>query len=136
MKILKIILLLLSCSLICSCSSTITFSPLNPDNLKEVSATNPEDIEIFFTKTPDYKYVELGIISFHSGNLVRDEAQVYRDMRIKASEIGANAIITMQTLTDVTQAGAVNYDFWGNPTISERNIVRYKYQAMAIRKAE
>ena len=136
MKNLKIFLLLLSCMLISACTSTVNFTPINPDKNKEFSATNPDEIEIFFTKKPDYKYIELGILSSLSGSVAQDEVQVYREMKEKAAEIGAHGLIVMQTLTDVMTSGSVNFDVWGNPMMSERNIIRYKYQSMAIRKTE
>ena len=59
--------------------------------------TNPADIEVFISKKPSKKYIEIGTVasSKHKGGFSRKQSKIYNDLKEKAASIGGHAIINL-----------------------------------------
>ena len=101
---------------------------------------NPDEVELFITQKPSYKYREVGIITFETFAQYSDEADVYRIMRERAAKAGVDGLIIMNAQEFVSTSqylgvppprgrgrGWWYYDRYGYPDM-------YRYRAMAIMK--
>jgi transcriptional regulator of nitric oxide reductase len=59
--------------------------------------TNPDDIEVFMSKKPTKKFIELGTVSSskHVMGFSRSDKKIYKELKEKAASIGGNAIINL-----------------------------------------
>ena len=99
------------------------------------SPKNPDDVAVFITKKPDYPYEELGLVVYDIPSGYSDEPAVYRILREKAAQVGADAIIIMDNQTTFERRAGAPY--WDGFTMSMPNdivITRVKYRAMAIKR--
>lgn len=92
------------------------------------------EVEVFITKKPTWQYKELGMITYSTPASFSDEPMIYQLLRAKAGEIGADAIIIMDSQTNVEQSPRITLDFYGNPMETESSRTYIKYRAMAISK--
>lgn len=114
-------------------SPEASFAPLAA-NFKHGVPVSPADVEVFITKKPDYKYRELGIISYNTNPNQYDEAAVIQIMKEKAAQIGATGIIVMNAQSSFTQDPHVTYDFWGNVIMYDTTRTNLMHRAMAIQR--
>lgn len=99
------------------------------------SPKNPDDVAVFITKKPDYPYEELGLVVYDIPSGYSDEPAVYRILREKAAQVGADAIIIMDNQTTFERrAGAPYWDGFAMSMPNDVVITRVKYRAMAIKR--
>ncbi len=99
------------------------------------SPKNPDDVAVFITKKPDYPYEELGLVVYDIPSGYSDEPAVYRILREKAAQVGADAIIIMDNQTTFERrAGAPYWDGFAMSMPNDIVITRVKYRAMAIKR--
>ena len=99
------------------------------------SPKNPDDVAVFITKKPDYPYEELGLVVYDIPSGYSDEPAVYRILREKAAQVGADAIIIMDNQTSFERrAGAPYWDGFAMSMPNDIVITRVKYRAMAIKR--
>ena len=99
------------------------------------SPKNPDDVAVFITKKPDYPYEELGLVVYDIPSGYSDEPAVYRILREKAAQVGADAIIIMDNQTTFERrAGAPYWDGFAMSMPTDIVITRVKYRAMAIKR--
>lgn len=99
------------------------------------SPKNPDDVAVFITKKPDYPYEELGLVVYDIPSGYSDEPAVYRILREKAAQVGADAIIIMDNQTSFERrAGAPYWDGFAMSMPNDVVITRVKYRAMAIKR--
>ncbi len=121
-------------------SANASFFPLDKSSNGIFGAPkNPNEVELFITQKPPYKYREVGIITFETFSQYNDEADVYRIMRERAAKAGVDGLIIMnaQEFMSTSQylgvpprgrgRGWWYYDRYGYPDM-------YRYRAMAIMK--
>ena len=56
---------------------------------------DPADVVIYVAKEPAQPYHELGILSYTSAANQPNEAEIYQKFRVKAAELGADAVIIL-----------------------------------------
>ncbi len=123
-------------ALLCGCGTPeANFYPLKSDSPERFGEHIPADkVELFITKKPPYKYVELGMVTFETPSSFADEPRIYRVMREKAGEIGADGLIIMTSQSSAEDFPRITLDYYGYPI--ETNTIRsyIKYRGMAIKK--
>ncbi len=98
------------------------------------AARHSSEVEVFITKKPEYKYDEMGMITYETPSSYSNEPKVYNVMREKAAEIGADAIIIMDSQSSIENMNRIVMDYYGNPIESSSPRAYIKYRAMAILK--
>ncbi len=132
--ILKLTIVSLACVALCACESVgARYYPLS-NNIVAKSPRPVSEIEMFITKKPDYKYEEMGMITYEIPSSYSDELAVYNILRQKAAEIGADAIIIMNSQSTIDTLSKITFDYYGNPIETESPRAYTKYRAMAILK--
>ncbi len=127
-------LLSLACLALCACESTgARYYPLS-DNVVVRASRPVSEVEMFITKKPDYKYEEMGMITYEIPSSYSDEPTVYNILRQKAAEIGADAIIIMNSQSTIDTLSKITFDYYGNPIETDSPRAYIKYRAMAILK--
>lgn len=77
-------------------SANASFFPLDSAQVHSYGAPkNPQDVEIFVTNKPAYKYREVGILTYETFSTYNDESAVYRILRERAAKLGLDGIIIM-----------------------------------------
>ncbi len=77
-------------------SVNASFFPLDSAQVRSYGAPkNPRDVEIFITNKPEYKYREVGILTYETFSSYNDESAVYRILRERAAKLGLDGIIVM-----------------------------------------
>ena len=77
-------------------SANASFFPLDSAQVRSYGAPkNPQDVEIFITNKPTYKYREVGILTYETFSSYNDESAVYRILRERAAKLGLDGIIIM-----------------------------------------
>lgn len=102
---------------------TIFISCSSVDYLRYTDQTfePTKEVEIFQTKPPEKDYIELGILSVEAG----DDAII--DLKNKAREIGANAIIILGEKNKGTVAVPIGNMAYGVP-VNELEAVAIRYK--------
>ena len=123
-------------ALLCGCSGVSPhFYPLAGNAQFAGAPRSAESVEIFITKKPEYKYRELGMITYEIPASYSNEPEVYEAMRRKAAEIGADAIIIMDSQSSVENMPRLTLDYYGFPYEVSEARSYIKYRAMAISKS-
>ncbi len=115
--------------------SPARFWPMTPGGTVSFGSPRPaSEVGLFVTQKPDYKYRELGMITYEALPSMVDEPAIYEIMREKAGEIGADGLIIMPSQTSLQQTPNVTYDYWGVPIIYDTTRSLIIYRGMAIQK--
>lgn len=126
---------LCACLFLAACGGDVAeYYPLS-GAAQVASPKNPDDVAVFITKKPDYPYEELGLVVYDIPSGYSDEPAVYRILREKAAQVGADAIIIMDNQTTFERrAGAPYWDGFAMSMPNDVVITRVKYRAMAIKR--
>ncbi len=115
-------------------SAGARFYPLGGSDVKYTAPVPADKVELFITKKPDYKYTELGILTFDTAASFADEPRAYQKLREKAGEIGADGVIVMDSQSFTENYPRFELDYYGNPTEINRVRSYVKYRGVAIRR--
>ncbi len=127
-------ILLILCTLLFACEGVSPrYYPLS-GNETQLSPRPESEVEIFITKKPDYKYKELGMITYEIPSSFSDEPLIYKEMQKKAAQIGADAIIIMDPQSTIVNTSKLMLDYYGYPIETDNPRGFIKYRAMAISK--
>ena len=131
----KLVTLLALALLLGGCGSAgAKFYPLGGTETQYAAPVPADKVELFITKKPDYKYTELGILTFDTAASFSDEPRAYQKLREKAGEIGADGLIIMDSQSFTENYPRFELDYYGNPMEINRVRSYIKYRAVAIRK--
>jgi hypothetical protein len=74
---------------------------------KNYAKTNPADVEVFMSKKPSKKFIEIGTVtsSKNVGIFSRTQEKTYQELKEKAASIGGDAIINLTE--DISQVKGV-----------------------------
>lgn len=61
----------------------------------EPSIISEEQVEMFITNKPDYKYQEVGFLTYRSWDYQPKEIEIYKLFKRRAAELGVDGIIIM-----------------------------------------
>lgn len=134
-KIVKLAVLLTLALQLGGCGSAgARFYPLGGADTQYTAPVPADKVELFITKKPDYKYTELGIITFDTAASFADEPRAYQKLREKAGEIGADGLIIMDSQSFTENYPRFELDYYGNPMEINRVRSYVKYRGVAIRR--
>lgn len=100
--------LLISFFILTSCAPQVKFLKYTEQNFEQTS-----EVEIFQTNPPKDEYIEMGVLSIRIKK--QNEDDVIINLRKKAKEIGADAIIILGEKTEGTVAVPVGNMAYGVP---------------------
>lgn len=118
-----------------SCGTpSANFYPLGTGTAQNLAPIPSDKVQLFITKRPDFKYAELGMITYETPSSFSDEPRVYQIMRVKAGEIGADGLIIMDSQSSSESFPRIALDYYGNPMLTDTTHSYIKYRGMAIRR--
>jgi len=78
----------------CANREPVQFAPINSGHSENSSANK---IEVYITNAPKKQYQEIGVLTFKEWSPYPDESQAIKLLRQKASIIGADAILILES---------------------------------------
>ena len=133
MKALFYSLVLCAALLVCGCASEAQFYPMNPGYVGEPVPV--DDVQIFITQKPSYKYKELGMVTYNTGgSYPQNEIDIYQKLREKAAQIGASGVIIMNSQSAVQSFPTYSFDMYGNLVENSNIYSNTLYRGMAIKR--
>lgn len=118
-----------------SCGTpSANFYPLGNGATQNLAPLPADKVQLFITKRPDFKYAELGMITYETPASYSDEPRVYQIMKMKAGEIGADGLIIMDSQSASESFPRISLDYYGNPMLTDTTHSYIKYRGMAIRR--
>ncbi|CDE83605.1 unknown [Coraliomargarita sp. CAG:312] len=117
----------------CGCASEVQFYPMSPGYAGEPVPL--EDVQLFITQKPPYKYKELGMVTYNtSGGYPQNEIDIYQKLREKAAQIGASGVIIMNSQSAVQSFPSYSVDMYGNLVETSNIYSNTLYRGMAIKR--
>ena len=106
------VLLVLGCAVL-GCAArepVVRFSQLNA---MQRPARPVEEVKVFITSKPDAEYIEMGLLTYLTYAYDPDEKFVIGKLRAKAAEVGADAIMVLETRTETYTNYATKQTYQG-----------------------
>ena len=110
------------------------YFPFDTPDIKLGEPRPADTVEIFITQKPKYKYREAGVLAYEAPSSFSNDPEAYSILREKAAQIGADAIIIVDSQSSIKQFPEVNLDFYGNPVMTDSPRSYIKYRAIAVKK--
>lgn len=107
-----IIALLLFCG-VAGCGARKPLVNYSPVQAVQRSSRPASEVELFITSKPERKYKEMGVLSFLTWEYNPEETKIWGILRNKAAEIGADAIIMLDTRTETATNYATKQTYQG-----------------------